>query len=76
RDTYARPTHAFFGVTSDRAISVAEFWTTTTSTYVFMDDFTTATLNPESSTPDPQTWLLAATGLVLVAFRRVRYGRP
>ncbi|MBI1896809.1 MAG: hypothetical protein HYS04_09800, partial [Acidobacteria bacterium] len=40
RDTYARPTHAFFGVTSDRAISVAEFWTTTTSTYVFMDDFT------------------------------------
>jgi hypothetical protein len=73
--TFALPTHAFFGMTSDTPFSVVDLFYPV-NTYMSIDNFSTATTvlgggdppqQPTGDTPEVATILLCASGLIGMA---------
>jgi hypothetical protein len=71
--TFARPTRAFFGITSDALITSVEL-RNPVDTYAMVDNFTFGTWAPaappppaSADTPEAATMMLCASGLVLIS---------
>jgi hypothetical protein len=70
--TFARPTRAFFGITSDALITSVEL-RNPVDTFAMVDNFTFGTWAPAApppaaaDTPEGATMLLCASGLVLIS---------
>ena len=74
--TFAVPTPAFFGVTSDTAFSTVSLQVPSGTTYAFFDNFQFGTAEVGNPVPEAGTFLLIGTGLIgFAVFRRRRQPR-
>jgi hypothetical protein len=77
--TFAQPTLAFFGVTSDTPFSTVKLQVPSGGTYAFFDNFqfgTAQAAGDPGQVPEPGTCLLIGTGLLGLAVVRRRSSRP
>jgi len=72
--TFAIPTPAFFGVTSDTPISTINLSVPAGSTYAFFDNFSFGTA--QTQVPEAGTFLLIGTGLIGFAVFRNKARQP
>jgi hypothetical protein len=78
--TFAVPTPAFFGITSDTAFSTVDLGAPAGSTYAFFDNFQWGTAQAgqqgQGQVPEAGTFLMIGTGLMGLAIFRRKAHRP
>ncbi len=78
--TFAAPTPAFFGITSDTAFSTIDLGVPTGSTYAFFDNFQWGTAQAgqqgQGQVPEAGTFLMIGTGLMGFAVFRRKVRQP